>query len=235
MTNPEMPTVEQLKKLGHKLQVHKTRTGTHWRTDEVMDEATDVLEVIAAHLSTQDKVMEGDKECYRCKGKGTITVGDGYSIDACPICNPAKNETTMKYSDEQIEEIIEWLDAKYARHSEDEDKTGAVMLRSWLAERQEVSKHKEIGIASYMPATDGFTMACFKASDVPEGTKIYIYPVPKLLNEANVIITALRNRLTSEITEKYGHKFPYEEARTMAESDVNEFEDAFNEAMRNRP
>jgi hypothetical protein len=33
---------------------------------------------------------------------------------------------------------------------------------------------KEVGSASYMPATEGFTMVCFKAEDVPEGCKVYI-------------------------------------------------------------
>ncbi|WP_287497440.1 hypothetical protein [Pandoraea sp. CB10b_02] len=34
-----------------------------------------------------------------------------------------------------------------------------------------------VGVAGTMPGTDGFTMACFKAADVPVGTKLYAAPV----------------------------------------------------------
>ena len=37
---------------------------------------------------------------------------------------------------------------------------------------------REVGEASRMPGTDGFTMACFKAADVPVGTKLYATPQP---------------------------------------------------------
>jgi hypothetical protein len=32
---------------------------------------------------------------------------------------------------------------------------------------------KLVGVASFMPGTDGFTMVCFNASDVPPGAKVY--------------------------------------------------------------
>jgi hypothetical protein len=37
-------------------------------------------------------------------------------------------------------------------------------------------KGEAVGVAGSMPGTDGFTMAAFKASDVPIGTKIYATP-----------------------------------------------------------
>lgn len=37
-------------------------------------------------------------------------------------------------------------------------------------------KGEAVGVAGSMPGTDGFTMAAFKASDVPIGTKIYTAP-----------------------------------------------------------
>lgn len=33
-----------------------------------------------------------------------------------------------------------------------------------------------VGQAAYMPGTEGFTMACFKAADVPAGTNLYTLP-----------------------------------------------------------
>lgn len=33
-----------------------------------------------------------------------------------------------------------------------------------------------VGQAAYMPGTEGFTMVCFKASDVPAGTNLYTLP-----------------------------------------------------------
>lgn len=33
-----------------------------------------------------------------------------------------------------------------------------------------------VGEAGYMPGTEGFTMACFKAVDVPAGSKLYVFP-----------------------------------------------------------
>jgi hypothetical protein len=37
-----------------------------------------------------------------------------------------------------------------------------------------------VGQAGAMPGTDGFTMACFKASDVPIGTRLYTAPTAAL-------------------------------------------------------
>jgi len=40
------------------------------------------------------------------------------------------------------------------------------------------NSQEPIGLASNMPGTDGFTMACFKAVDVPVGAAIYTHPAP---------------------------------------------------------
>jgi hypothetical protein len=36
-----------------------------------------------------------------------------------------------------------------------------------------LQKAEPVGEAEYMPGTTGFTMCCFKASDIPVGTKLY--------------------------------------------------------------
>jgi hypothetical protein len=50
----------------------------------------------------------------------------------------------------------------------------------WQAARQSAGATGQapVGVAGTMPGTgDGFTMACFKASDVPLGTKLYAAPI----------------------------------------------------------
>lgn len=43
---------------------------------------------------------------------------------------------------------------------------------------QPQGEQEMVGEAGSMPGTDGFTMACFRASDVPAGTKLYTHPQP---------------------------------------------------------
>ena len=42
---------------------------------------------------------------------------------------------------------------------------------------QPAAAQEAVGEAGAMPGTDGFTMACFRAEDVPVGTKLYAAPV----------------------------------------------------------
>ena len=50
-------------------------------------------------------------------------------------------------------------------------------LRAALEQPQD--KHEPVGEAGPMPGADGFTMACFRASDVSVGTELYTSPQPK--------------------------------------------------------
>ena len=54
------------------------------------------------------------------------------------------------------------------------------LLKQWIATLDaELAKQREdepVGEAGSMPSASGFTMACFKASDVPVGTKLYTHP-----------------------------------------------------------
>jgi len=43
-------------------------------------------------------------------------------------------------------------------------------------EDAQVRRHEAVGEAGCMPGTEGFTMACFRATDVPVGTKLYTAP-----------------------------------------------------------
>lgn len=47
-------------------------------------------------------------------------------------------------------------------------------LREALEQPQD--KHETVGKAGPMPGADGFTMACFRASDVSVGTELYTRP-----------------------------------------------------------
>lgn len=46
------------------------------------------------------------------------------------------------------------------------------------------AEQQAAGEAGTMPGTDGFTMACFKAGDVPVGTKLYTRPQAALSSTA---------------------------------------------------
>ena len=49
------------------------------------------------------------------------------------------------------------------------------------------NKEQYVGTASKMPGTSGFTMACFKASEVPVGTKLYVAAQPVVLSDDRII------------------------------------------------
>ncbi len=58
---------------------------------------------------------------------------------------------------------------------------GAAWL-GWQARAKgsrETSSLQPVGVTSYMPGTDGFTMAAFKATDVPIETRLYTQPNEK--------------------------------------------------------
>lgn len=61
--------------------------------------------------------------------------------------------------------------------------TGAGLVGWWRPEGVEYpqprGEQEPAGEAAFMPGTTGFTMACFLASDVPVGTKLYAHPQPK--------------------------------------------------------
>ena len=59
-------------------------------------------------------------------------------------------------------------------------------------------EQETVGEAGSMPGTDGFTMVCFRASDVPVGTKLYTRPQTK------------REPLTDEQIRKIGTDLPEE-------------------------
>jgi len=66
---------------------------------------------------------------------------------------------------------------------------------------QPQGEQKPVGEAGPMPVAKGFTMACFPASDVPVGTKLYAVPQPKrepLTDEqiAEVLIDETNGRST---------------------------------------
>lgn len=56
-----------------------------------------------------------------------------------------------------------------------------------------------IGEVGTMPGTSGFTMACFRAGEVPVGTKIYTTPQPAQAGQAEVADAALIRELVDHI------------------------------------
>lgn len=62
-----------------------------------------------------------------------------------------------------------------ARVMDETPKTVARFI--WDSAKAMSDKQEAVGVAVNMPGTDGFTMACFKAADVPVGTKLYAHPI----------------------------------------------------------
>lgn len=58
-----------------------------------------------------------------------------------------------------------------------QDEEGRILSVVWESKQPQVEQ-EPVGEAGSMPGTDGFTMACFRASDVPVGTKLYTHPQP---------------------------------------------------------
>lgn len=44
----------------------------------------------------------------------------------------------------------------------------------WQIPIADTHSYVKMGSTQYMPGTEGFTMVCFKSSEVPEGTEVYI-------------------------------------------------------------
>lgn len=65
-------------------------------------------------------------------------------------------------------------------------------LEDWISESDtpRAAKVEEaVAEAGSMPGTNGFTMACFKASDVPIGTKLYLHPLSQSLSDLRELMS----------------------------------------------
>jgi hypothetical protein len=76
----------------------------------------------------------------------------------------AELESQKAESDDYVEHYRAELDKANAR---------IPLLEAQIAAAE---KREPVGIAGNMPGTEGFTMAAFKAYDVPVGTKLYAHP-----------------------------------------------------------
>jgi hypothetical protein len=68
-----------------------------------------------------------------------------------------------------------------------------------------------VGETSYMPGTDGFTMACFKASEVPVGTKLYIAPTTSTVSASDEIRNAALEEAAKVCDEMEQHYSDYKD------------------------
>lgn len=67
-------------------------------------------------------------------------------------------------------------------------------------------QNKEVGVAGTMPGTNGFTMACFHAKDVPVGTKLYIVSQsPASIPEQAASIEGLTEKQIEDIAHELGN------------------------------
>lgn len=56
---------------------------------------------------------------------------------------------------------------------------------------------KLVGEVGAMPGTSGFTMACFKADDVPAGTKLYTLESPRSMVSCEDMYNQVQDGYTS--------------------------------------
>lgn len=58
------------------------------------------------------------------------------------------------------------------------------LMRAYAQQARAQVQGEPIGEVGTMPGTSGFTMACFRADEVPVGTKIYTAPQPAQATQA---------------------------------------------------
>lgn len=73
-------------------------------------------------------------------------------------------------------------------------------VKECLTVEQPQVEQEPVDEAAFMPGTTGFTMACFLASDVPVGTKLYTNPQPKREPLTDAQAKALLAELTGRDT-----------------------------------
>jgi hypothetical protein len=88
-------------------------------------------------------------------------------------CHPKWSAGSWSHALDSRNEAVVALEAANARLAALESERDALLA---------AAGKEAVGQAGAMPGTDGFTMACFKASDVPIGTPLYTAPTAALEN-----------------------------------------------------
>ena len=108
----------------------------------------------------------------------------------------------------------------------------AQALRELLAAHN-AGAQEPVGVAGTMPGTDGFTMAAFRAEDVPVGTSLYTHPQPmtdaardEIWDKRPTFDTKGVPRMTLRelVREHYQHYFSVDKASALAAEHIAEIE-----------
>lgn len=90
-------------------------------------------------------------------------------LKACPFCNAVLAEDkagTRYFTHPKSDCILSQIEF---------DMDGAPeMVMQWNRRAQPAEEVQKTGEVGRMPGTDGFTMACFRAAEVPIGTTLYV-------------------------------------------------------------
>jgi hypothetical protein len=108
------------------------------------------------------------------------------------INNAKENMTTYTLPEAEILALKEMVAYGFPEEA-------LTVLRSLKPNLQE-----PVGFAGNMPGTDGFTMACFKAVDVPVGAAIYTHPAPISKEDMVKVLEALQGNRVVTWQEKDG-------------------------------
>lgn len=101
------------------------------------------------------------------------------------------NKVTLRQAAEQALEVLDMARIEFDYHGNPLDSSDAAVLFAVATLRQALESEQEavnkvaaqkqdepVGKTVLMPGTNGFTMACFHASDVPVDTELYTAPQP---------------------------------------------------------
>lgn len=83
-------------------------------------------------------------------------------------------------------------------------------IENYLAQHPAPQDIAPVGEAGTMPGTSGFTMACFKAADVPVGTKLYTVSAPQDAQAGEDAELKLLRGLVAEMAENRTYETEYD-------------------------
>lgn len=144
-----------------------------WEKARVMDETP---KTVARFIWDSAKAMSDKQEAVACKGT--------YHCDGL----------------QELVDALERADSKGYLPSACREAWEAFDFRAVLAESD---KQEAVGVAVNMPGTDGFTMACFKAADVPVGTKLYAHPIASAESDKQEALGYTSQQMLNGISDRW--------------------------------
>lgn len=131
--------------------------------EKLTDEAADSLESANARIAEFQRILDGLSQ-DAIDGGWTARGISAYAkkLEADLVFQKKVTDAARQHQAELLE-LAEQAETRIAE------------LEAQIAAAE---KPEPVGIAGNMPGTEGFTMAAFKAADVPVGANLYTHPLP---------------------------------------------------------